>query len=417
MMIKRLEDSIGRSFGAVKTVDDIAGKLVTLLPLKDKEKGSGKKSGYCHCSLMIGQKQFLLGFRLSDHHLANNPYEQTEELTEVFSPCVHVLCLSSRKPEVATGIKPSSVHDTTLTWNTEVPRLNEYGLGFNADAVVFTTLKSKITAFTNFLNKKGCYFDTAFVPADGDGDKHNDYSAARIVSDTISEHLIEPKTEEDVRKSENIPVDESKVDKRDGGSLFRYARLNGLFSGIASPEAVAEDLLTRTDIEIAAEIHPLGWADKKRGKATEIGTDWLLNARTAWFIRVPVTDFNKFGKSVAKQRGAYLRQLLETGKAKLGRYEGTEDFWVTETKNKKTEAKNKKDSVMEIIKDSEGNEIKLPRLRITDADYNWITPIVQKIKNNEQLILQLIVSYYVQLVQGGVNEQQARNLMQQLFGK
>ena len=59
----------------------------------------------------------------------------------------------------------------------------------------------------------------------------------------------------------------------------------------------------------------------------------------------------------------------------------------------------------------------LTRLRITDADYNWITPTVQKIKNNEALVLQLLVAYYVTLVSGGVNEQQARNLMQQMFGK
>jgi hypothetical protein len=57
------------------------------------------------------------------------------------------------------------------------------------------------------------------------------------------------------------------------------------------------------------------------------------------------------------------------------------------------------------------------RMRITDADYNWITPTVQKIKNNEGLILQLLVAYYVTLVQGGVNEQQARNFMQMMFGK
>jgi hypothetical protein len=68
-----------------------------------------------------------------------------------------------------------------------------------------------------------------------------------------------------------------------------------------------------------------------------------------------------------------------------------------------------------IITDSIIQQIVGKRFRITDADYNWITPTVQKIKNNEGLILQLVVAYYVTLVQGGVNEQQARNLMQQLF--
>ena len=69
------------------------------------------------------------------------------------------------------------------------------------------------------------------------------------------------------------------------------------------------------------------------------------------------------------------------------------------------------------LNDSVMNQLSKGKLRITDADYNWITPTVQKIKNNEALVLQLLVAYYVTLVSGGVNEQQARNLMQQMFGK